>query len=478
MEKMNVKPADGKLGVLCVGLGAVTTTFMTGVLMVRKGLAKPVGSMTQYDKIRVGRGADKKYLHYNEIVPMAQLSDIVFGGWDVYPANAYESAINAEVLKEKDINPVKDELQKIVPMKAAFDHEYAKRLDGDNIKICATRWEMVEQLRAKVLNVDVYSGMEEMLYSDEAFAGGLSQARLNGNFGMKLHEHDKYNGSHRARKSFHFFDGTIVCLGTDIENTNTEYPTETTVFQLAAITPENHKYWNGYKSDGQTYIDPNGVGYYLSKSSMRSAKYEKNFPQVTVGERSTKPTSGDWVSLTLQHGKAPRGASYEYAVLPRTDAASLKAFAKKPSYKVLQQDRNAHIVRSLTDNLTSYVLFETPQTLPADGLLQKADTSCLVMIREDRGKLLLTVSQPDLALYRGPSDEAFDKDGKRIERSIYSRPWIDNESGEIPVTVTLKGWWKVAETPYCKLVSADKKQTVLRFTCKDAASFDVELLRK
>lgn len=335
-----------------------------------------------------------------------------------------------------------------------------------------------EQLRAKVLNVDVYSGMEEMLYSDEAFAGGLSQARLNGNFGMKLHEHDKYNGSHRARKSFHFFDGTIVCLGTDIENTNTEYPTETTVFQLAAITPENHKYWDGYKSDGQTYIDPNGVGYYLSKSSMRSAKYEKNFPQVTVGERSTKPTSGDWVSLTLQHGKAPRGASYEYAVLPRTDAASLKAFAKKPSYKVLQQDRNAHIVRSLTDNLTSYVLFETPQTLPADGLLQKADTSCLVMIREDRGKLLLTVSQPDLALYRGPSDEAFDKDGKRIERSIYSRPWIDNESGEIPVTVTLKGWWKVAETPYCKLVSADKKQTVLRFTCKDAASFDVELLRK
>ena len=100
------------------------------------------------------------------------------------------------------------------------------------------------------------------------------------------------------------------------------------------------------------------------------------------------------------------------------------------------------------------------------------------MIREDRGKLLLTVSQPDLALYRGPSDEAFDKDGKRIERSIYSRPWIDNESGEVPVTVTLKGWWKVAETPYCKLVSADKKQTVLRFTCKDAASFDVELLRK
>lgn len=332
-----------------------------------------------------------------------------------------------------------------------------------------------DQLRAKVLNVDTFSGMEEMLYSDEAFAGGLSQARLNGNFGMKLHEHDKYNGSHRARKSFHFFDGTIVCLGTDIENLNTEFPTETTVFQLAAITPETHRYWDTYKSDGQTYIDPNGVGYYVAKSSLKSAKFEKNFPQVTVGERSTEPTFGDWVSLILQHGKAPKGASYEYAVLPRTNAATLKAFAKKPTYKILQQDRNAHIVRSLTDNLTSYVLFETPQALPAEGLLQKADTSCLVMIRENRDKLLLTVSQPDLALYRGPSDEAFDKDGKRIERSIYSRPWIGNDSQEIPVTITLRGQWQLAEMPYCKLVSSDKNQTVVRFTCRDAASFDVEL---
>ena len=148
----NVKKAEGKLGVLVVGLGAVSTTFMTGVLMVRKNLAKPVGSMTQYDKIRVGKGADKKYLKYDEIVSMAKLDDIVFGSWDVYPENAYESAINAEVLKEKDINPVKDELVKIVPMKAAFDHNYAKRLDGNNVKDCKDRWDMVEQLRADIRN--------------------------------------------------------------------------------------------------------------------------------------------------------------------------------------------------------------------------------------------------------------------------------------------------------------------------------------
>ena len=121
MKQTNVKPADGKLGILVVGCGAVSTTFMTGVLSVRKGLSKPAGSMTQYDKIRVGRGADKKYLHYADIVPLTKLDDIVFGTWDVYPQNAYQAAMYAEVLKEKDIEPVRDELEKIVPMKAAFD---------------------------------------------------------------------------------------------------------------------------------------------------------------------------------------------------------------------------------------------------------------------------------------------------------------------------------------------------------------------
>lgn len=148
---------------MCVGLGAVTTTFMTGVLMARKGLAKPIGSMTQYDKIRVGRGKDKQYLHYGEIVPLTQLDDIVFGAWDVYPANAYESALNAEVLRDRDIEPVRDELKAIVPMKAAFDHNYAKRLDGDNVKDCATRWDMVEALRQDIRQFKAEKGVDRVV---------------------------------------------------------------------------------------------------------------------------------------------------------------------------------------------------------------------------------------------------------------------------------------------------------------------------
>ncbi len=162
MAQKATKP-NGKLGVMVVGLGAVTSTFMTGVLMARKGLAKPIGSMTQYDKIRVGRGNDKKYLHYKDIVPLADLNDIEFAAWDVFPVNAYQAAVNAEVLKAKDIEPVRDELEKIVAMPAAFDHNYAKRLDGDNIKKVTDRWDMTEQIREDIRRFKKESGVERVV---------------------------------------------------------------------------------------------------------------------------------------------------------------------------------------------------------------------------------------------------------------------------------------------------------------------------
>ncbi|WP_028909644.1 inositol-3-phosphate synthase [Prevotella sp. AGR2160] len=163
MKQSNVKPAEGKLGILVVGCGAVATTFMTGVLMTRKGMAKPIGSMTQYDKIRVGKGAEKKYLHYKDIVPLAKLDDIVFGCWDVYPQNAYQAAVYAEVLKAKDIEPVRDELEQIVPMKAAFDHNYAKRLTGDNVKDCKTRWDMVLAIKKDIEDFKARTGVNRIV---------------------------------------------------------------------------------------------------------------------------------------------------------------------------------------------------------------------------------------------------------------------------------------------------------------------------
>jgi len=168
MKSAEVKPASGKLGILIVGNGAVATTLMTGVLMARKGLAKPIGSMTQYDKIRVGRGADKQYLKYADIVPLAALDSIVFGCWDVYPQNAYQAAVYAEVLKREDIEPVRDELEQIVPMKAAFDKDFAKRLDGSNVKLQSggetpSRWQMAEMLREDIRSFKQEKGCDRVV---------------------------------------------------------------------------------------------------------------------------------------------------------------------------------------------------------------------------------------------------------------------------------------------------------------------------
>ena len=163
MNQVKVSPAEGRLGILVVGCGAVATTFITGVLMARKGLAKPIGSMTQYDRIRVGSGDARQYLKYEEIVPLARLSDLVFGCWDVYPQNAYQAAMYAEVLKASDIEPVRSELEQIVPMPAAFDPNYAKRLTGDHVKPGLTRWQMVEALREDIRRFKAEKGCSRLV---------------------------------------------------------------------------------------------------------------------------------------------------------------------------------------------------------------------------------------------------------------------------------------------------------------------------
>lgn len=146
-----MKPATGKLGVLCVGLGAVSTTFIAGVLSLRKGMGLAGGSVTQLAKIRVGRGNDRKYLKVGELVPLCDLNDMAFGAWDIFPQNAYEAARNAAVLHPDDLSPVSKELENIRPMKAAFDAEYVSRLagQGGNTKQ-GTRQELIDQLRSDI----------------------------------------------------------------------------------------------------------------------------------------------------------------------------------------------------------------------------------------------------------------------------------------------------------------------------------------
>ena len=159
--KQEIKPATGRLGVLVVGVGgAVATTMIVGTLASRKGLAKPIGSITQLATMRMENNEEKLI---KDVVPLTDLNDIVFGGWDIFPDNAYEAAMYAEVLKEKDLNGVKDELEAIKPMPAAFDHNWAKRLNGTHIKKAATRWEMVEQLRQDIRDFKAANNCERIV---------------------------------------------------------------------------------------------------------------------------------------------------------------------------------------------------------------------------------------------------------------------------------------------------------------------------
>lgn len=154
-----MKEATGKLAVMSVGLGAVTTTFITGTLMYRKGLTVPGGSVIEMAKIRVGRGEAKQYKKIKDIVPVAPMQSLEFATWDIFEEDAYQAALHADVLKQRDIDPVREELEAIKPLTAAFDKNFVTRLQGDNVKQ-GTRWELVEQLRADIRNFKAERGCD------------------------------------------------------------------------------------------------------------------------------------------------------------------------------------------------------------------------------------------------------------------------------------------------------------------------------
>ncbi len=143
-----VRPAEGRLGVLCVGLGAVSTTLIAGVELIRRGLGEPVGSLTQLGTVRLGRRTDGRAPLIRDLVPLADLDDLVFGAWDVFPDDAYVAAAKAGVLEvERHLEPVADALRAVRPMPAAFDPDYVKRLDATHTKGAMPRRAMLDAIR-------------------------------------------------------------------------------------------------------------------------------------------------------------------------------------------------------------------------------------------------------------------------------------------------------------------------------------------
>ncbi|MGI8410853.1 MAG: inositol-3-phosphate synthase [Pyrinomonadaceae bacterium] len=143
---VDIAPANGKLGILLVGLGAVSTTFVAGVEAIKRGLANPVGSLTQMGSIRLGKRTDNRSPRIKDFVPLADMNDIVFGAWDIFTDSAFDAAMNAGVLEKDLLNQVSEQLASLKPMPAVFEQNYVKRLHGENVKTGKNKMQLAEQL--------------------------------------------------------------------------------------------------------------------------------------------------------------------------------------------------------------------------------------------------------------------------------------------------------------------------------------------
>ena len=290
----------------------------------------------------------------------------------------------------------------------------------------------IAELRADIRNVSDVSGYEELLLSDEAFCNGLS---LNGNgiWGMKLHSHDKYDGSLHARKSVFCFGDRIICLGTNIRSAA---PTEThtTLFQVRC---DSSKVVNDYViklSNPQTF--PDGYGNWYYPASGQELVHRAGLQQ-SLHEETDASTVGYFELLAVNHGIAPSDAAYAYAIYIG-EGTPLTGQQMNGSYTVMQQDSIAHIVRDNISGITGYVFFE-------EGSVLANNRPCLVMTQPVDSGLLVSVSDPDLHLYED-NKEQYDNQGHRVEQIVYATDWKDNPSAPSVVRFTIPGYPPVEVT--------------------------------
>ena len=288
----------------------------------------------------------------------------------------------------------------------------------------------IDKLKSPISQVDIYSGVEEMLLSDETFSGGNS-LNNNGMFAMKLHEHSKYNDTHRARKSVFLFDNRVILLGSNIEN-KSDYETHTTLFQNYLSDKNSISKVEKIKNNNFILDTQNN----LYKVVEGNLKY-KNGLQHSLDQNKGIPTENYYEMAYINHGKNPKNQKYQYAILVKGNNEEQEIFKKNSNYQVLQQDYNAHIVEDEISKMRGYALFESGDV--KDKYLKSIDTPSLILIKPNDNSLELSFVDPDLRLYEGKDENQYEKNGKLKEVSIYSRKWNSNPSIPHTSTIILNG---------------------------------------
>ncbi|MGL4897502.1 MAG: polysaccharide lyase family 8 super-sandwich domain-containing protein, partial [Cetobacterium sp.] len=311
-------------------------------------------------------------------------------------------------------------------------------------------------LKSNISQVDTKSGVEEMLLSDETYSGGNS-LNDNGMFAMKLHEHPKYNGTHRARKSVFFFNHKAILLGSGIENNDSENETHTTLFQN--YLGQNLK--NSYIQKEDAIIDSQNNLYKIVEGDVVLKKGKQESKDQNSGEK----TENNYELAYINHGKAPKNGKYHYSILIKGNNEEQEKFRKNSKYEVLNQDNSSHIVKDLKSDMIGYALFESGK-VQNNRFIESVDTPSMILLQEKGKEIQMSFVDPDLRLYEGRDEEQYDKNGVMIERSIYSRPWIGNEGKEHIALVILKGKYNVDNNPKVKS-EIDGDFTKLSITSKN-----------
>lgn len=336
------------------------------------------------------------------------------------------------------------------------------------------------EMKADVRNLDTVSGYEEMLLSDEAFAGGVSHKAADGLFAMKLHEHDKYNGSLRAQKSWFFFGNRMVALGSNIENA-APGEVHTTLFQNYLVAESDPIEVDGAEvatspfratlAEGGVLRDNLRNAYFVPRGEVHVSRELQH----SLDEENDSPTQNNFAKAYINHGGVIDNGSYEYMLVVHASDAEVAAYGRKLPYEVLRCDAQAHILRDGPTGTTAYALFSAGEI--GEGWLAGVSEPSLVMISGSKEMLTLSVCDPDLRLYDGPADEIVGADGRRTERSVYSRAWIDSPSKASELCVTLRGHWQLRdEMPGCT-ARIEGENTVLVVTCREAATRELNLYK-
>ena len=331
----------------------------------------------------------------------------------------------------------------------------------------------------------------EYLFSDQPFAGGVETSYGCGVHVFQFRGHPKYGIESFAGKKSWFFSGSkVVCLGTDIESDIPEHAVETTLFQTHLDSADEAVVVNGKTVSGFPFentlkgsswlIDNRGTGYYVPEGEVQVSRTEQTNPQFQYGG----DVSGNFASAWIDHGRAPKGAGYAYVLVAGADQKGMKQLAAEPSFSILQQDSVGHVVKFKDEDATAYGIYAEEGATFSDGPVKAVSKQSTFIVKEEGGKLRLSVADPDLNIYDGQEDLL--PDGSRTELSIYEREWFFWPSRPNTVRITLDGEWNIDEIVkpmetmetmevQPRVISVLNGETVVEVVCRDGLSSELLL---